>query len=244
MGKPILVVKDLSVEVDGHTILDGINIEVYPGEITVLMGPNGSGKSTLLYTIMGLRRYRVLKGSILFNGVDITNEPPWTRALRGIALAFQNPPRIPVRLEYIAKKIAEKHGVKGVVSEYASSLKIDRLMNRNLFHGFSGGEIKRTELYLLVIKKPRLALLDEPDSGVDIDSIREIAHHINMLTDNGAGVLLVTHQGYILKYQDDLGRGYVMYNGRIIYSDTVFNVSKKVLLYGYSKLVKEVTRGL
>ncbi len=239
----LLIVKDLSVVVDKHQILSNVGIVVRKGEITVLMGPNASGKSTLLYTIMGLRKYHVVSGEILFNGENIVNQPPWIRASKGIALAFQNPPKIPVKLGYIARRVAEKHHGLEVIDKYAVSLKLKHLLNRNLFYGFSGGEIKRTELYLLTIKRPLLALLDEPDSGVDIDSIREIAYHINKLADNGSGVLLVTHQGYILRYLDNLGMGYVMYNGRIIYSDTAFNVSKKVLVYGYSRIVKEALGG-
>ena len=232
----LLDVRELAVRVDGKNIIENVSLRINKGEITVLMGPNASGKSTLLYSIMGLQKYRVVKGKILFNGKDITNEPSWKRARMGIGLAFQNPPKILIRLRYLSRKIAELHGFHESLENISKLLSMEQLLNRNIHYGFSGGESKRTELFLLMLQKPKLALLDEPDSGVDIESIRSIADCINRLAENGAGVLLVTHQGYILRYIDNLGRGYVMYNGRIIYEDDAYIVLKKIMIQGYSGL--------
>lgn len=234
----LLRTEGLTVSVDGNVIISDVTIEVDRGEIAILMGPNGSGKSTLLYTIMGLPRYNIVKGRILFNGVDITGLPPWKRAELGIALAFQNPPKIRIKLGYIANKISERHGTARLGKELMNDLKLLKLVNRDLYHGFSGGEVKRTELYLTILQKPKIALLDEPDSGVDLESIKVIAQHINKLAEEGTGILLVTHQGYILRYIDNLGRGYVMYNGRIIYSGTAYEIYRKIIMHGYTGLAR------
>ncbi|RLG82419.1 MAG: ABC transporter ATP-binding protein [Thermoprotei archaeon] len=240
---PLLEVKDVSVNVDGNLIVKKASLSVNEGEITVLMGPNGSGKSTLLYSIMGLSRYKVVNGRIIFNGVDITDLPSWKRALMGIALAFQNPPKIRVKLGYLSEKISSKYSSKELAEKLIIDLNLAKLLNRDLHHGFSGGEIKRTELFLTMLQKPKIALLDEPDSGVDIESIKILADYINRLAENGTGILLVTHQGYILRYIDNLGKGYVMYNGMIICSGPAYEVFRKVSVYGYSKLAQMHAEG-
>lgn len=236
---PVLEVLGLEVNVGSRTIIRNVSFSIGKSEIAILMGPNGSGKSTLLYSIMGIEGYTVTKGKILLNGEDITNYPSWERARKGVSLAFQNPPKINARLGYLAKKIAEKYSSSSELLELATRLNLHNLLKRRLYHGFSGGETKRTELFLVMLQKPRVALLDEPDSGVDIESIKVIAEYINKLAESGTAVLLVTHQGYILRYIDDLGRGYVMYDGEIICSGNAYDVLKKVSTYGYSKLYKE-----
>lgn len=219
-------------------IVENVNLGIEKGEITVLLGPNGSGKSTLLYGIVGLPRYRVYTGRILFNGIDITNKPTWERVKSGISLFFQNPPKIRVKLRYIASKIASTYNTLDLLPRLARELNIEYLMDRDLYDGFSGGEVKRTELFLTMLQKPRIALLDEPDSGVDIDSIKRIASYIDKLASEETGVLLVTHLGYILRYLDNLGKAYVLINGRIVYSGDVHEVVKELYMRGY-KAFKE-----
>ncbi len=233
---PLLELQGVVASANGKRIIEDVSLSIERGRITVLLGPNGSGKSTILYTVMGIPRYRVEKGKIILDGEDITDLPLWERARRGIALAFQNPPRLPIKLRYLVKRISEMYTSKDLLEKYCRELNLKYLMDRDLFDGFSGGEAKRTELFITLLQKPSVALLDEPDSGVDIDSIKRIAQYINWLADNGSGVLLVTHLGYILQYLDDLDGAYVLYRGRIVYSGDAYDVLRKIHLYGYEKI--------
>ncbi|MHA1593893.1 MAG: ABC transporter ATP-binding protein [Candidatus Baldrarchaeia archaeon] len=231
----LLEVRDLSVRAGGKEILHGVNLSIREGDVGVLMGPNAAGKSALLKTIMGDPRYEIVRGSILFNGVKINDLKPYERVKLGIALAFQNPPRIGIKLGYFIDKLSEEFGsnADSVIDE----LGIRQLVGRELFHGFSGGEMKKTELFITLLQRPRLALLDEPDSGVDIDSLSVIASMINRLIDAGSSVLLVTHTGHILRYLRRLDVIHVMINGKIVYSGDP-SIMEKILRYGYEKFEK------
>ncbi len=234
----LLRVEGVSVAVDDAAIVRDSSLEVGRGEIAVLMGPNGSGKSTLLKAIAGLPEYRVVSGRITYCGKDITQLEPWNRARMGIALAFQNPPKIYLKVGNLIDRLSKIYGSTDLVSDVVNGLKLCQLINRDLYSGFSGGEIRRVELALTILMRPKLALLDEPDSGVDIDSIKSIAMYINRLAEENVGVLIVTHTGYILKYIENLGRGYVMIDGRIVYSAPSYEVVKKVMVSGYEEFNK------
>ncbi|WFO74831.1 ATP-binding cassette domain-containing protein [Desulfurococcaceae archaeon MEX13E-LK6-19] len=238
---PVLALENVSITVNdsSNIIVKNVSLDIERGEIAVLLGPNGSGKSTLLYGIIGLPRYKIVTGKILFNGEDITGKPVWERARAGISLLFQSPPRIRVKLGYLAKKIASMYTSLEEVNTLVKELNVEYLLDRDLYDGFSGGEVKRTELFLTILQKPRVALLDEPDSGVDIDSIKRIASYIDKLADQGSAVLLVTHLGYILRYLDNLGKGYILINGRIVYSGDAHDVIRKLHLHGYKSFMKE-----
>jgi len=230
-------VKDLWVKVQGHDkyILKGVNLSICKGEVHVLMGPNGSGKSTLLKTIIGMPQYKITRGAILFMGKEINNLQPYERAKIGIGIAFQNPPSIRVKTEYLVKLITTKFRTKPLPYE---EYRISHLVGRDLYDGFSGGEMKRTEMYLTMLQRPKLALLDEPDSGVDVDSLALIAKGIEQLMEEGASILLVTHLGYILKYLDIVTELHVMINGKIVYSGEPEKALNLILTQGYSYFVK------
>jgi len=234
----LLRVEEVSISIDNAAIVRDASLEVDRGEIAVLMGPNGSGKSTLLKAIAGLPGYRVVSGRIMYCGSDITKLEPWNRARMGIALAFQNPPKIYLKVGNLVDKLSKIYGSTDLVNYVVKELGLSQLINRDLYSGFSGGEIKRVELALTILMKPKLALLDEPDSGVDVDSIKRIAMYINRLAEENVGVLIVTHTGYILRYIENLGRGYVMIDGRIVYSAPSYEVVKKIMVSGYGEFNK------
>ena len=233
----VFKVEDLWVKVQGHDkyILKGVDLSIGKGEVHVLMGPNGSGKSTLLKTIIGMPQYKIARGTILFMGKEVNNLKPYERAKMGIGIAFQSPPRIRVKTEYLIKLITTKFRTKLLPYE---EYRISHLVSRDLYNGFSGGEMKRTEMYLTILQRPKLALLDEPDSGVDVDSLALIAKGIEQLMEEGASILLVTHLGYILKYLDVVTELHVMINGKIVYSDEPEKALDLILTHGYSYFVK------
>jgi len=177
----MLEVKELTVAVEKHIIVKKASLKVVEGKVNVLMGPNASGKTTLLKAIMGIPGYEVVSGKILLNGEDITNDPPWIRAHKGICLAFQSLPKIRVKIRRLVKAISEKHSSTNIVDYALEKLSLKYLFERSLGQGLSGGEEKRTELLTVILQKPKIALLDEPDSGVDIESIRIIADVVNDL---------------------------------------------------------------
>ncbi len=235
----MLEVKELTVAVENHIIVKRASLRVIERKISVLMGPNASGKTTLLKAIVGIPGYEIVSGKIFLNGEDITNDPPWIRARKGICLAFQSLPKIHVKIEHLVKAISEKYSSANIVDYASEKLHLKYLFERSLGQGLSGGEEKRTELLTVVLQKPRIALLDEPDSGVDVESIRIIADVINDLVKENVGVLLVTHQGYILKYLRNLNKAYIMVSGEIVYEGDVEEVYNKVLNLGYSYFKRE-----
>lgn len=234
----LLKLENVSVCVDGKRVVEGVSLEVGEGEVHIIMGPNGSGKSTLLSAIMGLRHVRVCGGRIIFMGKDITGLPSYERAVLGIALAHQNPPEIKgVKLKDIAGAIVRKHCCSPS-SLLAKALMMDSFMNRDLHVGFSGGEKKRAELYLVMLQNPKLAMLDEPDSGVDIESIELIARSIDNLRARGTSVLLVTHSGSIAERLSRIDKVHILMSGRIVYSGLPDEVLPIIMKLGYRKGVE------
>jgi len=221
-----LKIEDLHVEVEGKEILRGINLEVKSGEIHALMGPNGSGKTSLSLALKGHPKYKITKGRITLDGEDITNLEPHEKAKRGLFLAFQNPIEIAgVRLSTLL--VAEYNKVSGAntsVMEVISKVKniskevgiADSLLNRGVFEGFSGGEKKRVEILQMLLLKPKIAILDEPDSGVDVDGLRMISYFINKLKNElNVGYLIITHYRRILDHIS-ADKVHVLYRGKII----------------------------
>lgn len=219
-----LVVKDLHVSVEGHEILKGVNLVVRKGEVCALMGPNGSGKSTLAYALMGHPKYKVEKGEVLYKGENILNLKPDERAKLGLFLSFQYPQEFSgvsvssfLRAAYNAVKpnpISVPDFVK-LLKEKMKMLKMDDAFSRRyLNEGFSGGEKKRTEILQLAVLQPEIAILDETDSGLDIDSLKIVAKGINAALNPNVGILIITHYQRILKYIMP-NRVYVMINGKI-----------------------------
>jgi len=208
----LLEIKDLHVRVEDKEILKGVTLTIDTGKITALMGPNGSGKSTLASTIMGHPKFHITSGSILFNGEDITDMAPDERARKGVFLSFQYPSEIQgvtisnfLRTAINARrdendkiKIPE---FKRLLDEKQKLLQIDnRFMFRYLNDGFSGGEKKRAEILQLLTLNPKLAILDETDSGLDIDSLRIVSEGVNHYKNEHNAVLIITHYKRILEY--------------------------------------------
>jgi len=219
---PVLEVCGLSVSAGERPVLKGVSLEVLPGEVHVLLGPNGGGKTTLLMAVMGMPGYRVTGGRIRFLGDDITALPTDERVRRGIALSFQRPPAVRgVTVGTLIGHIVERRGAAGPsLQELSSALGTDALLGRDLNVGLSGGEVKRSELLQLLALDPRLALFDEPESGVDLDSIAVVGAGMRRLLDrDGAGAvkaaLIVTHTGHILN-EVPADHGHVLVRGQIV----------------------------
>jgi len=207
-------IKNLKADIDGKGILKGISLKVNPGEIHAIMGPNGSGKSTLAKLISGHPAYESLSGQILFEGKDLLEMDPDERALRGVFMAFQYPVEIPgvnnasfLRMAYNAKrKFLDQEEVdplefEDVLKEKLTLLGIDEtLLERALNHGFSGGEKKRNEIFQMAVLEPKLAILDETDSGLDIDALRVVAGAVNKLRSADRSTIVITHYQRLLNY--------------------------------------------
>ncbi len=210
--KRLLVIKNLKVEVEGKEILKGVDIEVGQGEVVALMGPNGSGKSSLSNVLMGNPDYTITDGEIIIEGKKINELTPDERANLGIFMAFQYPVAIPgvkVRDVLIASLRAAKKEVKAIdikrkVEEIASELRMSEdLLSRGLNEGFSGGEKKKMEILQMKILKPRLAILDETDSGLDLDALNIVASEIQtQIKETGMSVILITHYQRMLGLVD------------------------------------------
>ncbi len=220
----MLEIKDLHVKVEEKEILKGINLKFEKGKIYALMGPNGSGKSTLANVIMGNPKYKITKGKILFNNEDITNLNPAQRAKKGIFLSFQNPSEIEgvAISNFLRMALNSSKNQKISVPDFHKLLKEklkllkmpENMSERYLNYGFSGGEKKKSEILQLALLNPKIAILDETDSGLDIDALKTIASEINMLMNKDKTIILITHYKRILEYlkPDKL---FVMINGKI-----------------------------
>ena len=222
-----LEIKGLRVAVEGTPILDGLDLAVNRGETHALMGPNGSGKSTLAYAIMGHPAYEITDGQILVDGTDVTELAPDERAKLGLFLAMQYPTEIPgVSLTNFLRTAVnatreEDLPVRQFMSalrQHMADLQMDEgFLQRNVNEGFSGGEKKRFEILQMTMLKPKLAVLDETDSGLDVDALRVVAEGVNRLRGPDLGVLLITHYTRILRYITP-DHVHVMFNGRIVQS--------------------------
>lgn len=248
----MLEIEDLKVEVEGKIILEHIDLEVPEGKTYILFGPNGSGKTSLLRTLMGFSGYKVLDGRISFKGKDITYAPINERAQLGIGMSFQRPPSIDgVRVRDILKICgAQEDEIDGL----ASRINFLDFLDRDVNVGFSGGEIKRSEVLQLMAQQPDLMLIDEPESGVDLETIPLLGQMLNYLL-KGFGDfgqkyclrnererrrrsgLIITHTGYILDYVDaDLAT--VLYDGRIACSGNPRELLRGISEHGYEECVK------
>ena len=238
----MLRVEDLAVEIEERRILENVSLEAGPGELHVIIGPNGAGKSTLLNTIMGLRRYRVVGGRILLQGEDITGRPVYERARMGVALAHQFPPALKgLTLRGLVSAMERVYGSAREVEWAAEILDVEKFMDRPLFACMSGGERKRVELYLTVLQRPRVALLDEPDSGVDIETLERIEELLAGLRERGVLVLLVSHTMYMLEKLADRGaidRVHVMVAGRLVASGPPGEVFEELRRAGFQGIAK------
>ncbi len=240
----LLEIKELSVRVDSRQILHDVNLSIQPGETQVMFGPNGGGKTTLLMTIMGFPRYRVTKGEILLKGRDITALPLDERARLGIGISFQRPPVVRgIRTRDMVAACLKEADKPELVEELARKVNLVDFLDRDINYGFSGGELKRSELLQLMAQGPELALLDEPESGVDLENIALIGRLINDLLDKShpiskreRGGLIISHTGHILDYVS-ARTGYVMCNGRIICEGDPHEILTTIKEKGYQECV-------
>lgn len=248
----MLRIKNLHASVEGKEILRGINLEVNPGEVHAIMGPNGSGKSTLSSVIAGNEDFEVTDGSIEFLGEDIGELAPEERAHKGLFLSFQYPIEIPgvSVTNFMKTSINESRRAQGLeempanemlkkIREKSELLEIDRkFLSRSLNEGFSGGEKKRNEIFQMAMLEPKLAILDETDSGLDIDALRIVANGVNKLKTKENAVVVITHYQRLLEYiiPDYV---HVLLNGRIVKSggkDLALELEAK----GYDWIKQEV----
>ena len=229
----MLSIKNLQAAVEDKQILKGLNLEVKAGEVHAIMGPNGSGKSTLGNVLAGRESYEVTGGEVLLDGKDLLDLSPEDRAREGVFLAFQYPVEIPgvSNINFLKTAINEIREYKGLppmeardflnmVKERQKLVEFDaKLANRSLNEGFSGGEKKRNEIFQLAMLEPKLAILDETDSGLDIDALRIVAKGVNQLRSEDNAFIVITHYQRLLEYivPDFV---HVLYNGRIVRSGT------------------------
>ncbi len=248
----MLKIDNLHASVEDKSILQGINLEVKPGEIHAIMGPNGSGKSTLASVIAGKEEYEVTKGSIEFDGENIDELAAEERAHKGVFLSFQYPVEIPgvTVTNFMKTAINETRKAKGLedmpakdmlklIREKSELLEIDRkFLSRSLNEGFSGGEKKRNEIFQMAMLEPKLAILDETDSGLDIDALRIVANGVNKLKSKDNAVVVITHYQRLLDYivPDFV---HVLYNGKIVKSGTK-ELAHELEEKGYDWIKEEV----
>ncbi|MGP3667261.1 MAG: ABC transporter ATP-binding protein [Candidatus Bathyarchaeota archaeon] len=245
----MLQLEDLTVSVNGKVLIKDFSLHIEKGEVHVIFGPNGVGKSTIVYAILGFPGYKIVKGRIIFKDKDITNIPTYERVKMGIGVAFQHPPKIKgLKLVDMVNICANKIGeeVDENILRLVDELKIPRVfLQRDFNVGFSGGEIKKNEILQLVIQNPDFIILDEPDSGVDIENIGLIGGIISKLLERNlipslrrkAG-LLITHSGHILRFVK-VDRAHVLLNGRKACSGEPEEILKNIMERGYEECVKK-----
>ena len=246
----MLELKSLSVTIENREILHDINLTIGQGETHVLFGPNGSGKTTLLMAIMGFPRYQITRGSIIFKGKDITSAPLDERARLGIGMSFQRPPvvRGVKTQDMVSASLGDREDEATIIT-LAERANMTGLLDRDINYGFSGGEIKRSELMQLQAQRPELTLLDEPESGVDLVNIALIGEMINELLEKGCHIrerrcmgLIITHTGHILNYVN-ARTGYVMVNGRISCGGDPHEILATIKEKGYEECARCILGG-
>jgi len=242
MVDTMLSVRDLHVEIGGTEILHGINLDIQSGETAALFGPNGSGKSTLLMALMGFSKYVVTRGTIIFKGQDVTGLSLDERARMGMGMSFQRPPVVRgVKTRDMVAACLGREATEGEIRDMAAAAGMVDLLERDVNYGFSGGEIKRSELLQLLAQDPDFVLLDEPESGVDLVNIAVIGELINRLLQKDVKIrerrhsgLVITHTGQILDYVS-ARIGYVMMNGSLSCRGDPHEILATIKQYGYEE---------
>ena len=240
----MLRIEDLWVSVDDRQILKGVNFSINYGEVHVLFGPNGAGKTTFIMTIMGFPKYKVEQGKIYFKGEDITDKDVYERAQIGLGVSFQRPPTVRgVTLRRIIEIISDDKVDKERVHDFSEKLNLLGHLDRNLNDGFSGGEMKRSELLQLMAQRPDLVLIDEPESGVDMENIALVGESINTLLgkdkvkDPKRSAMIITHTGYILDFVNG-DRGCIFLDGNIVCQGNPKDILSEIKKSGYRRCVE------
>jgi len=247
----MITIKNLHASVDGKEILKGIDLEIKAGEIHAIMGPNGSGKSTLSSVLAGREDYEVTEGEVIFNGRNLLDMPAEDRAREGLFLAFQYPVEIPgvSNINFLKTAINEIREYRGqepiaakdflaLVKEKQKLVELDvKLTNRSVNEGFSGGEKKRNEIFQMAMLEPSLAILDETDSGLDIDALKIVANGVNTLKNDKNAFIVITHYQRLLDYivPDFV---HILYNGKIVKSGTK-ELALELEAKGYDEVKKQ-----
>lgn len=247
----LLQIKDLHAEVDGKPILNGINLEIRKGEVHAIMGPNGSGKSTLSYVLAGRQGYEATRGEILFEGKNLLEMEPEERAAAGVFLAFQYPVAIPgvSNLQFMRTALNAVRRARGEAElDAASFMRLARekaklvelspeLMKRAVNDGFSGGEKKRNDIFQMALLEPKFCILDETDSGLDIDALKTVSNGVNALRDGERSMLVITHYQRLLDHiVPDVV--HVLYGGRIVKTGDR-TLAKRLEAEGYVDVIEE-----
>jgi Fe-S cluster assembly ATP-binding protein len=250
----MLRIEDLHVKIGEREVLSGINLHIADNETFILFGPNGSGKTTLLMTLMGFGNYEITKGRILFRGHDITHAPIYERARLGVGMSFQRPPTIHgLKTRHLVRMCSRQGEID--VDALARKVNMDAFLERDVNAGFSGGEIKRSELLQLMAQKPYLLLFDEPESGVDLENMKLIGHTVREVLTAGlepraatsmkqqralrrpVSGLIITHTGYILEYLN-ADRGQVLFNGHLCCEANPRDILDHISQHGYQECVR------
>ncbi len=252
----VLEIRDLHVTREGKEILKGVNLKTGPGEVHAIMGPNGSGKSTLAYTLLGHPKYQVTQGDILIDGESILNLKADERARKGLFLGFQYPTEVSgvgfshfLRTAYnsLSKALeGDDREVFITVREFQKYLKEnlakvglkEEFLSRYLNEGFSGGEKKRAEVLQMAVLKPKIAILDEPDSGLDIDAVQAVAKAISQVSGKEATTIIITHYARILKFLDKLDFVHVFAEGKVVKTGDAA-LADKLEAEGYEWAIKQ-----
>ena len=248
----MLEIKNIHARIDDKGILNGINLSINPGEVHAIMGPNGSGKSTLASVITGKEDYEITKGEILFEKESLEDTSPEERAHKGIFMSFQYPIEIPgvTTTNFLKTAINETRKARGekemdakemlmMLREKSKMLEIDsKFLSRSINDGFSGGEKKRNEIFQMAMLNPKLAILDETDSGLDIDAMKIVANGVNKIRDNHNAILVITHYQRLLEYiiPDYV---HILFDGKIVKSGDK-NLALKLEKEGYDWIKEEV----
>ena len=245
----LLEINNLAVEVEGKQVLKNVNLSIDEGETHVLLGPNGAGKSTLFLTILGFPKYNITQGSIKFKGKDITKLPTSERVALGMGVSFQNPPAIRgITVKDLLKYESgqnENEELNPRMKELANKLKFSEdFLNRDVNLGFSGGEVKRSEILQLLAQQPDFTMFDEPDSGVDIENVELLAEELNVILDKHKRIkqrkrsgLLITHLGYILNFVK-ADKAHVLMDGEIACSGNPDEILLEIRKNGFTGCVK------
>jgi len=249
----MLTIEDLHVNIGDKEVLQGVNLQINEGETFILFGPNGSGKTSLLMTMMGFTGYEVTKGKISFKGKDITNAPMYERARLGVGMSFQRPPTIHgLRTRHLVKMCSRNGEVNPEL--LAETVNMTEFLDRDINAGFSGGEIKRSELLQLMAQQPDLVLFDEPESGVDMENMQLVGKVARDVLDGNFNVtpdlslkqqkertktagLIITHTGYILDYVN-ADRGQVLYEGHLCCEGRPRDILDHIREHGYQECVR------
>ena len=237
----ILRINNLYVEVDNKEILKGINLSIKEGEVISIFGPNGSGKTTLILTILGYSGYKIKSGEIIFKNILLNDLPIYERVNYGIGVLFQKPPSIKgVQFKKLLEIVSKNRGYL----DYIKILKLDELLDRDINLGFSGGELKRSELIQLLAQNPDFMIFDEPESGVYLENIKIIGKVMNKLLDKDLSIsnrkksgIIITHTGGILDFVE-VDKGYVLFDGKIICEGNPNEILRNIKENGFKECEK------